>query len=806
MLRRISIFTIILICGTLFSEAANWRSALYPDNWTPGYKDASGRFLHDFSYAGYHRGETALPLVNYNIVDITKSPYNADNTGTTDVRDIIQTALDDVGKAGGGVVFLPQGMYRIRVSATKANSINIKYPYTVLRGAGYNKTYLYNDTADVRNTPILLVGIFSGGLTYPTSSTYSKITKDLLSPTDTIPVESVANYSVGDWVKITSDLTQGFIDEHKANSVWQVGDFAGPTIYRYIKNIDAAKNLLLIDAPTRYYFKQRDTAMVGRAVRSTLITESGLENFSIGCRQSDLAGFGDDAYDSIGTGAYQVSTSYAIRYQNVVHCWAKNIYSFRPAQNISDIHSVSNGIQIRNSRFVTIDSCSFQKPQYKGGNGNGYGFTLEGGSDCLIKDCYANYNRHNYDFKGTSCNGNVLWRCKSENVRYSSDFHMWFTQANLIDNFTMNKDLIEAFYRPFNNGMNHGYTTTESVMWNISGQSYLSGQTVLIKSQQYGNGYVIGTSGAAYKVSTPANTNIAGWGNDVFDCNPVDFQEGIGTGATLLPVSLYADQLSKRLARQAASPLPQTIYLTVGSKLYGDAPFYLNGYSTSGLPIAYSSSNTAVASISGNKVTITGVGTATITATQTGNAYYQSAAPVSISLKVSKGNQTISFDALPEKKSTDAAFQLNATASSELSVSYTSSNTAVATVSGNTVTIKAPGTSTLTASQAGNSNFNAATQVSQTLTIIKDSLTKLETIDLDNGTLFPNPADDYITISAPENKSIESIEIYNATGRRIQTLNVSGLKYISISLTDFKAGVYSINLNHGESTGKFLKK
>ena len=438
MLRRIFVLSIAIISGILIADAANWRSTLYPDNWTPGFKDASGRFLHDFSYAGYHRGETALPVVNYNIVDITKSPYNADNSGKTDVRDIIQTALDDVGKAGGGVVFLPQGTYRIRVSATKANSISIKYPYTVLRGAGYNKTYIYNDTADVRNTPILLVGIFSGGLTYPTTSTYTKITKDLLSPTDTIPVESVSSYSVGDWVKITSDLTQGFIDEHTANSVWKPGDFAGPTIYRYIKSIDAVKNLLLIDAPTRYYFKQRDTAMVGRAVRSTMITESGLENFSIGCRQSDLVGFGDDAYDSIGTGAYQVSTSYAIRYQNVVHCWVKNIYSYRPAQNVSDIHSVSNGIQIRNSRFVTIDSCSFQKPQYKGGNGNGYGFTIEGGSDCLVKDCYANYNRHNYDFKGTSCNGNVLWRCKSENVRYSSDFHMWFTQANLIDNFTMN--------------------------------------------------------------------------------------------------------------------------------------------------------------------------------------------------------------------------------------------------------------------------------------------------------------------------------------------------------------------------------
>ncbi|HEY9248603.1 MAG TPA: hypothetical protein VIO38_05710, partial [Rariglobus sp.] len=33
-----------------------WRSSLYPQDWTPAFADASGRFLHDFSHAGYRRG------------------------------------------------------------------------------------------------------------------------------------------------------------------------------------------------------------------------------------------------------------------------------------------------------------------------------------------------------------------------------------------------------------------------------------------------------------------------------------------------------------------------------------------------------------------------------------------------------------------------------------------------------------------------------------------------------------------------------------------------------------------------------
>src|SRR5690348_15837769 len=34
-----------------------WRSALSPEDWTPAFTDAEGRFLHDFSYAGYRAGD-----------------------------------------------------------------------------------------------------------------------------------------------------------------------------------------------------------------------------------------------------------------------------------------------------------------------------------------------------------------------------------------------------------------------------------------------------------------------------------------------------------------------------------------------------------------------------------------------------------------------------------------------------------------------------------------------------------------------------------------------------------------------------
>ena len=96
---------------------------------------------------------------------------------------------------------------------------------------------------------------------------------------------------------------------------------------------------------------------------------------------------------------------------------------------------------------------------------------------------------------------------------------------------------------------------------------------------------------------------------------------------------------------------------------------------------------------------------------------YSLSQPTGLTGDITKANQTITFGALASKTTADAAFALSATASSGLTVTYASSNSGVATVAGNTVTIVGAGSTTITASQAGGSNYNAATNVSQTLTV-----------------------------------------------------------------------------------------
>jgi gliding motility-associated-like protein len=202
----------------------------------------------------------------------------------------------------------------------------------------------------------------------------------------------------------------------------------------------------------------------------------------------------------------------------------------------------------------------------------------------------------------------------------------------------------------------------------------------------------------------------------------------VGIGSTIITASQNGND-----NYNTATPVQQTLNIgkaeqsltfnTLQNQLFGDASFDLNGSASSGLSVDYVSSNPAVATISGNTVNITGVGSTTITASQNGNDTYNTATSVQQTLSVGKANQTISFNTLPGKLFGDAGFDLTATTSSGLAVSYTSSNLNVATISGNTATIISAGSTIITATQAGDDNYNAATTVQQTLNVNKAAQT-----------------------------------------------------------------------------------
>ena len=88
-----------------------------------------------------------------------------------------------------------------------------------------------------------------------------------------------------------------------------------------------------------------------------------------------------------------------------------------------------------------------------------------------------------------------------------------------------------------------------------------------------------------------------------------------------------------------------------------------------------------------------------------------------------KQTQTITFNSLSDKAYGNSDFDPSATASSGLTVSYSSSNTSVATIVAGKIHIVGVGSCTIYADQAGDDTYDVAAQVSQGLNITQKEIT-----------------------------------------------------------------------------------
>ncbi|PYS47257.1 MAG: hypothetical protein DMF68_16520 [Acidobacteria bacterium] len=191
------------------------------------------------------------------------------------------------------------------------------------------------------------------------------------------------------------------------------------------------------------------------------------------------------------------------------------------------------------------------------------------------------------------------------------------------------------------------------------------------------------------------------------------------TGGYNVTASLTGGSPSTTFALTNTKADQTIIFNALTDKTFGDADFGVSATATSSLPVSFSA--TGNCTVTGSTVHITGAGTCTITASQTGDINFNAALPVSRSFNISKANQTITFGSLSNKTFGDANFNVSAAASSSLSVSFAASGQC--TVTGSTVHITGAGSCTITASQSGSSNFNAATNIPQSFQIAKANQT-----------------------------------------------------------------------------------
>jgi len=175
-------------------------------------------------------------------------------------------------------------------------------------------------------------------------------------------------------------------------------------------------------------------------------------------------------------------------------------------------------------------------------------------------------------------------------------------------------------------------------------------------------------------------------------------------------------------ASLVVSPIAPTIgTLSAPAKNLGDTAFNLTApTSNSNGAFTYTSSDVGVATVtSGGTVTIVGVGSTTITATQAASTdgNYTGGSSVTASLVVSA---SLSNFNVPAKTYGDASFNLTDPDTTDNTVGFTfaSSNTSVATLSGRTVTIVGAGSTVITATQAATAS-RGQLDISATLVVSK---------------------------------------------------------------------------------------
>lgn len=506
-----------------------WNSQLYPADWTPAFTDAQGRFLPDFSYAGYHNSQTEVPpAAEGTLFDILS--YSADPTGLMDSTAAIQAAIDAAVTAGGGIVTVPAGLYRVD------GLLQITGSHIILRGEGPTSSRLLFTRVEnmAHNSHLTFRGTVTTKGEWP-------LVADGQNRATTLLLDDASQLTPGDDVSVGWVITPEFIEEHGMTGTWQA--FNGswqPFFRRQVVAVDTAvtPNVVTLDVPLRYPALMRDQATLRK--ETGYLQEVGMEHLGI-------------ASAVTWEQAWSQERSNAVTFQGVKDAWIVDVASFPsplvPAEDPSaGAHLQGGGLKVLASKRVTVAHCTLERAQNRGDGGSGYLFEISQSSEVLTRDCVGRAGRHNFiqnwGFGTTGC---VWLRCLSEQglavplkdfpaigtIGYS-EFHHSLATANLIQQCTLNDGWKAVNRQQWSTGA--GLTATQNVFWNNGGQGSLF-------SRQFGWGYVIGTSPELDVV-----TGLTGLGADEAEgSQPEDYTEGLGLGAQLLPADLFLDQLQRRL-------------------------------------------------------------------------------------------------------------------------------------------------------------------------------------------------------------------------------------------------------------------
>lgn len=441
-------------------SSVKWHSALVTpnaDGTLTYHKDNKGLILPNFSHAGYKNGDEPIPDVP--TVKEISALEGVDNTQN------IQNAINAIGtmplNANGirGALLLKKGLYRVK------GPININFSGVVIRGEGnrgdpQQNTVVFDDYRDAKafgTRSIFVLGGSSNDSWNSQINNTSNIVDEFVNVgAYTFRIAKNENYRVGNLIVINHPCSQAWLEAinfggNTNGDKWTTS--TAPIAYhRYVTDVkhSATETEITIDAPVFYtMIKSLSQATVSRFT-SLSLQKIGIENLRI------------DEQNNGGTD--ENHAMYSVYFKNAENCWAKNVVA---------LHFTQSGFITERTTRTTIEDCHSLDPVGQVTGERMYNYNNYAQSQLILfKNCYARGGRHNYVSNGTSkTSGCVVYNCKSEGSRASSEGHRYFTQGMLFDSyedFDPYTTGVLGFYCRNNMGTMHGWGMANGVIWNAN--------------------------------------------------------------------------------------------------------------------------------------------------------------------------------------------------------------------------------------------------------------------------------------------------------------------------------------------------
>jgi len=256
---------------------------------------------------------------------------------------------------------------------------------------------------------------------------------------------------------------------------------------------------------------------------------------------------------------------------------------------------------------------------------------------------------------------------------------------------------------------------------------------------------------------------------------------------TATPVTITVGKASQSITITSTAPTSAA----VGGSTYTPAATAPGG----GVTISLDGSSSGCSLSGSGVVSFTAAGTCRINFNQTGSANYNAASQVQQSISVGQGVLTLGFNAAPTGVTFGEAAGTHlvsaySTPANTGTIVYGSNTSTICTVDSSTgaLTILAAGTCTITANDSGTTNYSAAAQVSQNITVGKGTFT-IGFNAAPTGVTFGEAAGTH-SVSASSTPANTGTIVYGSSTSTICTVNSS-----TGALTILAAGTCTITAN-----------